>query len=426
METETRKRRTPLTQHGEQTYRTLLRSAERAFSRYGYHRTSVAHVCRLSRVANGTFYQYFSNKEEIFVALVKHLTQHLHQALHDQRQNSQRAIGQIMLTLQAYLAFLQNHRRLYQIFREAEFIRLELSQEFYRLLAQRFCSIVQEGIKRGEFRSCDGEIIAYCLVGLQEFLALRYVLWSDSLSQSALESAEKLILHGIDSGRPPQSLNSSRHRRVNKSRTRPHEPSLGASLVAGEETRSRLLQAAEVEFGVRGYHKASVADIARRAGVALGTVYVHFRSKEELFVELIQAINHGLRRASAQATLGLYDRRAIEHAGFRAFFSFISQHRQAYGIVREAEFVNGRSGRWYYLSLGEPYAKGLAQGMKRGELVRMPAEPLAYQLMGIGHFLGLRWLIWPSFPTQSQAALPHLPDDVFEQAITFILNGLKR
>ncbi|MBI3659825.1 TetR/AcrR family transcriptional regulator [Candidatus Acetothermia bacterium] len=424
METKTTKRRAPLTQRGKQTYEKLLRSAERAFSRHGYHRTSIAHICRLSRVANGTFYQYFSSKEEIFVALVKHLTQNLHQALRDQRQNSQRAIGQIMLTLRAYLEFLQNHRRLYQIFREAEFIRLELSRDFYRLLAKRFCAIVQQGIKRGELRSCHAETIAYCLIGLQEFLAWRYVLWSDSLSQSALESAEKLILHGIDSGRPTKSLNSSLGTRVNKNETRAREPRVSALLVEGAETRSRLLQAAEMEFGTQGYHRANVADIARRAGVALGTVYVYFHSKEELFIELIRAINHGLRRASAQATTGLHDRRAIEHAGFRAFFRFISQHRQAYGIVREAEFVNGRFGRWYYLSLGEPYAKGLAQGMNQGELARMPAQPLAYQLMGIGHFLGLRWLIWPSFSTQSQASPTHLPNDVFEEAIGFILTGL--
>ncbi|MBI3459678.1 TetR/AcrR family transcriptional regulator, partial [Candidatus Acetothermia bacterium] len=344
-----------------------------------------AHICRLSRVANGTFYQYFSSKEEIFVALVKHLTQNLHQALRDQRQNSQRAIGQIMLTLRAYLEFLQNHRRLYQIFREAEFIRLELSRDFYRLLAKRFCAIVQQGIKRGELRSCHAETIAYCLIGLQEFLAWRYVLWSDSLSQSALESAEKLILHGIDSGRPTKSLNSSLGTRVNKNETRAREPRVSALLVEGAETRSRLLQAAEMEFGTQGYHSANVADIARRAGVALGTVYVYFHSKED---------------------------------------RFISQHRQAYGIVREAEFVNGRFGRWYYLSLGEPYAKGLAQGMNQGELARMPAQPLAYQLMGIGHFLGLRWLIWPSFSTQSQASPTHLPNDVFEEAIGFILTGL--
>lgn len=58
----------------------------------------------------------------------------------------------------------------------------------------------------------------------------------------------------------------------------------------GESTstgRVRLLVAAETEFAERGYSGASIAGIARRAGVGKSTVFHHFESKEALYLAVI-------------------------------------------------------------------------------------------------------------------------------------------
>jgi AcrR family transcriptional regulator len=55
-------------------------------------------------------------------------------------------------------------------------------------------------------------------------------------------------------------------------------------------TRERLLRAARAVIEEGGYSAATVAAIADRAGVAAGTLYRHFSSKEELFVELFRAV----------------------------------------------------------------------------------------------------------------------------------------
>lgn len=51
-------------------------------------------------------------------------------------------------------------------------------------------------------------------------------------------------------------------------------------------TRRRLLEAAEMVFARRGYHGASVEEIAREAGATTGALYANFTSKEDLFLEL--------------------------------------------------------------------------------------------------------------------------------------------
>ena len=55
-------------------------------------------------------------------------------------------------------------------------------------------------------------------------------------------------------------------------------------------TRDRLLAAAKELIEDGGYAAASVIAIAERAGVAAGTLYRHFASKEELFVEVFRSV----------------------------------------------------------------------------------------------------------------------------------------
>jgi AcrR family transcriptional regulator len=66
-------------------------------------------------------------------------------------------------------------------------------------------------------------------------------------------------------------------------------------------TRQRLLQAAQELIEEGGYGAASVAAIAERTGLAAGTLYRHFPSKEQLFVELFRSVCSREERAMRAA-----------------------------------------------------------------------------------------------------------------------------
>ena len=99
--------------------------------------------------------------------------------------------------------------------------------------------------------------------------------------------------------------------------------------VTANPTRSRLLHAAQQLIEEGGYSAASVLAIADRAGVASGTLYRHFTSKEELFVEVFRAVcerEEAAMRAAAgalpesvsaverlQAVLGTFAARALRN-----------------------------------------------------------------------------------------------------------------
>jgi AcrR family transcriptional regulator len=99
------------------------------------------------------------------------------------------------------------------------------------------------------------------------------------------------------------------------------------STAAGLATRERLLAVARELIEQGGYGSASVAAIADRAGVAAGTLYRHFVSKEELFLEVFRDVCAGEERAMRaaaddagpgavdrlEAVLTTFARRALEN-----------------------------------------------------------------------------------------------------------------
>lgn len=183
----------------------------------------------------------------------------------------------------------------------------------------------------------------------------------------------------------------------------------------GEATRRRLLSAAEHEFGTKGYHGASVSSITQRADAAQGTFYLYFRSKEELFLTLVRDIGHQLRTHSARAIAGATSRIEAERLGMEAFFEFTNKHRGLYRIVQESQFVDPQVFREYYEKLAEGYAAALDKAARDGELAPGNAEVRAWSMMGIGHFLGMRWCLW-------QKKQPS--GEVLDEIMNFVTRGM--
>ncbi len=185
--------------------------------------------------------------------------------------------------------------------------------------------------------------------------------------------------------------------------------------VRGQRTRQQLLDAAEQVFGEVGYDQASIAEITRRAGTALGTFYVYFPHKQAIFVELIDELGARLRAALAAGTKGHTNRMAIERAGFEAFLEFAGRHRNLYRVVRQAEFVDAKVYHNYYRRLAEAYAHGLSKAMNAEEISRFDPEVVAYALMGIADFVGMRFVNWETPADRAR---------VVNEVMAFVSHGL--
>jgi AcrR family transcriptional regulator len=103
----------------------------------------------------------------------------------------------------------------------------------------------------------------------------------------------------------------------------------------GTRSRELILEAAMAGFGERGYEGASMAAIARDAGVSKSVIYDHFPSKAELHKALFehQARRlHGEVTEAVQASAGESAEKRLR-AGVDAYFRFVEEHPAAWALL---------------------------------------------------------------------------------------------
>ena len=171
-----------------------------------------------------------------------------------------------------------------------------------------------------------------------------------------------------------------------------------------DRKRASILCAARAVFSRKGYSVASVEDVAEEARIAKGTLYLYFKSKEDLY---LAALASDLRALAAQV------RQEVESAsGFRekirAFLrvrleycqsheDFLRIYLAEYGSI----FVKTPVSRelWQLLRENLRYvASVIEQAVARGEIRRVPAGPLAAALVDLSRGLVERRLLgWKEF-----------------------------
>ncbi|MUK88468.1 TetR family transcriptional regulator [Ornithinibacillus sp. L9] len=185
----------------------------------------------------------------------------------------------------------------------------------------------------------------------------------------------------------------------------------------GMKTRQNILQTAEQIFGEKGYFETSVAEITVRAGVAQGTYYNYFPTKKAVYDELIYQLSSSFRH---HIKLAMKDKSTFEEkqrAGYLAFFEWVMNHRNLYSIVQQSVLVDINLYRWYYEKISEGFIKSIEEAIDHGECKPLDPETVAYCLMGIGQFIGMRWVFWEE---------KQVPTHVFDEAMEVIFNGLNR
>jgi AcrR family transcriptional regulator len=194
--------------------------------------------------------------------------------------------------------------------------------------------------------------------------------------------------------------------------------------VRGARTRARLLAAAEQVFESVDYHEASVARITETAGTGLGTFYLYFAGKQEIFDEVVEDLNRRVRHAMARAAAVEETRSGAERAGFRAFFRFTAEHPALYRIIRQAEFVSPGALRLHYTRIVEACTAGLRAAQAAGEVRPMDPEVAAWALMGIGEMVGLRWVLWEAGTGAPADGSRELPEHVLDEVMEFVGRAL--
>lgn len=141
-------------------------------------------------------------------------------------------------------------------------------------------------------------------------------------------------------------------------------------IVDREAMQKRILDAAMTCFLDQGYHATKMQDVAREAGMAKGTLYLYFQSKEEMLLALLQRYFDDIRarigmipasRTLDQFMMGLrLTMPADRLAATRLFFDVLGPGFQD---PRAAEIIGG-----FFAWLADHYADHFASLMRAGEI----------------------------------------------------------
>ncbi len=167
---------------------------------------------------------------------------------------------------------------------------------------------------------------------------------------------------------------------------------------AGGDKRERILDAAEHVFAEHGFFAARVSEIARRAGVADGTIYLYFKSKDDLLISLFESRMERVNDALAAAIAPLTTPTEKLLAFVTTYLRLVADQPSVAEVLtvelrQSSKFMKEYSNPRFADFLRQ-LAAVIADGQAAGELdAAVPAPIAARMIFGILDELALAWLL---------------------------------
>lgn len=359
-------KRVPQRIDGVESRNNIKNAAIELFSSHSFSEVSISQITKLANLSTGAFYQYYINKDELFREIVEEFLKELDNSL---KGNTLKDIA-----LQFFKFSLENPKHVKIV---------HLNEYSFEWLRNEYESILKKFSRR----------FGLTHVGHFYFWSpLRFVIAFSDLLELKInyENFVNLVLNGAlshcEEEFPEKMFDFTPIMHV----------------LQEDEKREQILANAESLFGLYGYEKTQVYDIAKASGIAVGTFYLYFKNKLQLLHELVKWISKGLRY-NVKIAVERFDncnRIIQEIAGLYAFIQFFKVHSNMYKIVRESQSIDRNIAKYYYDSIYNPYVKSLRKAFEEGKLYLKENfatdEGLNYIVllfMGFGHYLGEKYLL---------------------------------
>lgn len=156
----------------------------------------------------------------------------------------------------------------------------------------------------------------------------------------------------------------------------------------GQIKMNKLLEAAEELFTTKGFYQTSISDICKTAKTAVGTFYIYFDTKTDIYRYMMKGYEKEIKKRLAQAIRECTTRYEKEREGIRCFIKYAVENPNVYNIIWGSLSVSKELFISYYESFAKSYTRALT---KDCDALSVPdTTTVAYMLMGISNFLGLR------------------------------------
>ena len=170
----------PQTPKGMETLNNLLSAAAQLIYEKGYYGANIADITKLAGVATGTFYVYFSSKLSLYRYLLLQFGHQIRKELSQKTAGCQTRREVEREGLKAWLEYVRSHPYVYNIIWESLYVDRSLFEEYYETFSRAYASALKQAQDDGEVRQIDLNVLSYTLMGISNFIGLKYCLMGDN------------------------------------------------------------------------------------------------------------------------------------------------------------------------------------------------------------------------------------------------------
>lgn len=179
----------------------------------------------------------------------------------------------------------------------------------------------------------------------------------------------------------------------------------------GQTKMDKLLSASEELFATKGFYNTSITDICRHAGTAVGTFYIYFDTKTDVYKYLMEKYKTEIKNRLSDSISSCKTRYEREREGIKCFLKYAVSNPNVYNIIWGSLAIDKEMFTDYYVSFAKSYSHGLAKD--GGEVSLTDTESISYILMGISNFLGLKVM----FNSMSDGEIDKMVDETVMPAL---------
>lgn len=150
----------------------------------------------------------------------------------------------------------------------------------------------------------------------------------------------------------------------------------------------KIIDAAEELFTNVGFYETSISDICKNANTAVGTFYIYFNTKTDIYRYLMEKYKYDIKALLAKSIEGCTTRYEREREGIKCFVKYAVKTPNVYNIIWGSLSIDRNMFIDYYVSFAKSYTMALSK--EPDQIETTDHTTVAYALMGISNFLGLR------------------------------------
>lgn len=166
----------------------------------------------------------------------------------------------------------------------------------------------------------------------------------------------------------------------------------------------KIVDAAEELFTKVGFYQTSISDICKKADTAVGTFYIYFSTKTDIYRYLMERYKRDIKALLAKSIKNCTTRYDREREGIKCFIKYAVMNPNIYDFIWGSLSIDKNLFIDYYVSFSKSYTRALTNDIE--EVNTEDPTTVAYALMGVSNFLGLRAI----FEGMSEEDIDHMID----------------